>query len=285
MHCLRRLKSRLAILAVFGILACCLAAAGQETASAGPAKLTREQMENFLRNGKIGDRKNLSTGVTNSQRATIEHNGVRHEAHIQTVEISKTSFQTQRGTELNFRDSFKYNMAGYELDKLLGLNMVPPSVERKVGSQSAAVTWWVDDVAMTELERTRNKTSPPDLDNWNKQMYVVRVFDQLIYNTDRNLGNLVITRDWQIWMIDHTRAFRMMKKLENPKNLVQIERRLLARLRELNKDELKQRLGKYLTNMEREAILGRRDEIVKLFDEEIKKKGEAAVVYELPARS
>ena len=39
-------------------------------------------------------------------------------------------------------------------------------------------------------------------------MQIVRLFDQLIYNIDRNLGNLMITNDWTIWAIDHTRAFR-----------------------------------------------------------------------------
>ena len=147
-------------------------------------------------------------GVTNSQRATLDDGQRKHDAHIQTVDISKNSFQTLRGTELNFRDSYKFNMAAYELDKLLDLNMVPVSVERKVGGQQAAVTWWVDDAMMTELDRQKKKAQSPDLPSWNKQMYVCRVFDQLIYNTDRNLGNLVITKDWNIWMIDHTRAFR-----------------------------------------------------------------------------
>ena len=172
-------------------------------------------------------------------------------------------------------------MAAYELGKLLGLDMIPPSVERKIGGRSAAVTWWVDNKAFDELERVKQNIQPPDLDSWNKQMYVVRVFDQLIYNTDRNLGNLVITKDWQIWMIDHTRAFRMQKALENPKNLVQCDRKLLARLRELNKDELKDHLGKYLTGMEIDGILGRRDKIVQFFDHEIAGKGEGAVLYDL----
>jgi hypothetical protein len=172
-------------------------------------------------------------------------------------------------------------MAAYELDKLLELNMVPVSVERKVGGQMAAVTWWVDDVVGTELDRKKKKMEPPDLKSWNQQMYVCRVFDQLIYNTDRNLGNLLITKDWKIWMIDHTRAFRRMKDLQNAKNLVQCDRRLLGKLRELNKDNLNQKLGRYLTNMEIDAILGRRDKIVKFFDEQVARKGEAAVLFDL----
>ena len=249
------------------------------------AKLSLSDKENFLRTAKVVSTKDLAVGVTNSRRAVMDDGKLKHDAHIQTIEVSKASYQTQRGTELNFRDSFKYNMAAYELGKMLGLeNMIPPSVERKIGGQTAAVTWWVDDTMMTELERTRKSQQPPDLDSWNKQMYVVRVFDQLIYNTDRNLGNLVITNNWQIWMIDHTRAFRMMKKLENTKNLVQCDRNLLAKLKELNKNTLKEKAGKYMTGMEIDGVVGRAQLIVKFFEEEIAKKGEGVVLYDLPPR-
>jgi hypothetical protein len=243
--------------------------------------LSRAEMEQFLFTARVLQRKELSRGITNSERATLDDGKLRHDAHIQTVEISKISFQTVRGTEFNFRDSYKYNMAAYELDKLLELNMVPVSVERKVGGQMAAVTWWVDDVVVTELERKKKKMEPPDLKNWNQQMYVLRVFDQLIYNTDRNLGNVLVTKDWKIWMIDHTRAFRMRKDLENPKNLVQCDRQLLAKLRSLDKNVLNQKLGRYLTGAEIDGLLSRRDKIVKFFDEQVAQKGEAAVLFDL----
>src|SRR5262249_14760818 len=116
---------------------------------------------------------------------------------------------------------------------------------------------------------------------WNQQMYLCRVFDQLIYNTDRNLGNLLITKDWKIWMIDHTRAFRTMKDLKSPKDLVQCDRNLLAKLRELNREMLEHKLGHYLTKMEIDGLLSRRDRIVKFFDERIAQKGEAAVLFDL----
>jgi hypothetical protein len=248
-------------------------------------RLTYEEKEQFLRTANIVQTRDLATGVTNSRRAVMDDGKIKHDAHIQTIEVSKASYQTQRGTELNFRDSYKYNMAAYELAKLLGIeNMIPPSVERKVGGTSAAVTWWVDDSMMTELDRTKKSQQPPDLDRWNKQMYVVRVFDQLIYNTDRNLGNLVIDKEWNIWMIDHTRAFRLMSKLENPKNLAQCDRNLLAKLKALDKKSIQQRVGKFLTGMEIDGVLKRRDLIVKFFEEEIANKGEATVLYDLPPR-
>jgi hypothetical protein len=236
--------------------------AGTNTTS---TTLTRAEIQEFLLHAKVVEQKNLSKGITNSQRAVLDNGKLRHDAHIQTVDISKTTFQTVQGTEVNFRDCYKFNVAACELDKLLDLNMVPVSVERKVGSM-AAVTWWVDDTLMTELDRKKKKMDPPDQHYWNQQMYVCRVFDQLIYNTDRNMGNLVITKDWKIWMIDHTRAFRVMKDLKSTKDLVQCDRKLLGKLRELNKEVLTKELGRYLTRLEIEGVLARRDKIVQFFD-------------------
>ena len=252
-----------------------------ETQASSPPKLSRAAMEEFLSNAKVVQRRNLSTGITNSQRATLDDGNLKHDAHIQTVDIQKATYQTATRTEFNFRDSYKFNMAAYELDKLLELNMVPVSVERKVGGNMAAVTWWVDDALMTELDRHKKKMEPPDLKTWNPQMYVCRVFDQLIYNTDRNLGNLVITKDWKIWMIDHTRAFRTMKDLPASANLVQCDRKMLAKLRGLNKDVLTKGLERYLTSIQIDGLLARRDKIVSFFDEQIAKKGEAAVLFDL----
>ena len=45
-----------------------------------------------------------------------------------------------------------------------------------------------------ELDRKNRHMESPDLDNWNKQMYAVRVWHQLIDDTDPNLTNLMITK-------------------------------------------------------------------------------------------
>jgi hypothetical protein len=112
---------------------------------------------------------------------------------------------------------------------------------------------------------------------------VVRVFDQLIYNTDRNLQNLLIDQQFRIWMIDHTRAFRMYAQLKEKKDLQMCDRALLARLRSLKAEEL-QTLKPYVTDPEIKGLLARRDKIVQIFDQLIKEKGEEAVLYDRPSR-
>jgi hypothetical protein len=241
-------------------------------------------MEKFLATAKVVRVRNLSTGITNSQRATLSDGRLEHDAHIQSIDERKQSFQTALGTEINFRDSYKFNIAGYKLDRMLDLHMTPVSVERRVAGHTAAVTWWVDDVQMMEVDRFKKKLAPPDQDDWNRQMHIVRVFDQLIYNTDRNLQNLLICHHWNIWMIDHTRAFRLFTKVREPKNLTMCERGLLAKLRELNEAALKKELGHSLTPPEIRGLLGRRDHILQIFGDLITQKGEQAVLYQLARR-
>ncbi|MBI3472992.1 MAG: hypothetical protein HY013_16670, partial [Candidatus Solibacter usitatus] len=126
------------------ILLAGLVAAATLAAYSGPG-LSHEEMESFLKSAKVLETKELSIGVTNSKRAVLqsEDGKLKHDAHIQTVNISKAEFEGTRGKEINFRDKYQFNIAAYELDKILQLNMTPPSVERKVAGQSAAVTWWV----------------------------------------------------------------------------------------------------------------------------------------------
>lgn len=252
---------------------------GSVTASA--QNLSCAEMEEFLRLGTVGALRNIPKGVTLPRRATVEYKGMKHDAAIQTVDISKSEYKTAAGTELNFRDSWKYNVAGYELAKILELNMVPPYVERSVGGAAASLSWWVNDTMM-EYDRYRQKIEVPDKDSWNKQMYAVRVLHELVYDTDPNLTNILITKDWQIWVIDFTRAFRLYKTVRDPKNLVQCDRRLLAKLRTLDKDRLQEKLGRWLTKSEINALIGRAGKIAEFFDKEVAAKGEGAVLFDFP---
>lgn len=256
----------------------------QEQAAAPSPKLTCEQMAEFLLKAKVLKSKPTSKGITNSMRATLSDGSLTHDAHFQTIDEAKQRFEGTRGTEMNFKDTWKFNVAAYRLGVMLGIgNMIPMSVERRAGMPGGRVgssTWWVDDLLMDEAARKKKKTEPPELDDWGRQMHIVRVFDQLIYNTDRNLQNLLITKNWKIWMIDHTRAFRLYTTLENPKNLEKCERKLLAALRQLNEEGLTRELRPYLNKMEIKGILGRRDRIVKFFEDLCAHRGEAAVLYD-----
>jgi hypothetical protein len=254
-----------ALLATGGMLR---AAPPQAAPPAAPlaSTLTLEQQEEFLKKAKIVRTRGAGKGVTNTLRATLSDGTLEHDASIQTIDEYMTEFKSNRGTEFNFRDTWRYNVAAYRLDRLLQLGMIPPSVERNYQSKPGAFTWWVDDVLMDEGQRLKTKTTAPNVAAWNEQMWHVRLFDQLIYNTDRNLGNLVIDKSWTIWMIDHTRAFRLFDEIKTPGNLSKVDRQLYDRLKGLDQGTLKTAMEDYLTGPEIRALLKRRDHIISIID-------------------
>lgn len=224
--------------------------------------LTDEEIEQFLKKARIVKTKGTKKGITGSVRATLSDGRLTHDAHVQVIDEEKAKFETQQGVEFNFRDSWRFNVAGYRLDRLIGLNMVPVSVPRVYGSSGAAYTWWIDDVMADEEERLKKKMQPPDLPRWNEQMQLVRLFDQLIYNVDRNLGNLVITSDWRIWAIDHTRGFRRYHDLKSAQNITTCDRQVLERLQALDLRTLRTTMKDFLGEFEIQSMLARRDKIV-----------------------
>lgn len=242
----------------------------QTTASApvptASSTLSRAEMETFLSRAEIVERNRVDQGITGTMRVTLTDGAFTHDASVQRIDERRLRFETERGSELNFRDTWKFNVAAYLLDKLLDINMIPATVERRIDRTPASFTWWVDDVLIDERERLRQNLSAPDPQRWNDQMFVVRLFDNLIYNTDRNLGNLLITKAWRIWMIDHGRAFRRWTELRTPGDLARGERRLLAKLRELDRPRLEQALGPYLERAELDGLWARRDLILTHFD-------------------
>ena len=132
---------------------------------------------------------------------------------------------------------------------------------------------------MDEADRVKQKIAVPDPDAWNDQMYRIRVFDELVRDNDANLTNVLIGEDWKIWRVDFTRAFRPNRDLRDANNLVRCDRQLLEKLKTLNAEQLSDKTKHYLTKDELKAVIARRDKIVARFEQLVREKGEAAVLY------
>ena len=253
--------------------------AGQIGVSPQPA-LDPRAMETFLLEARIIRERESKVGVTGTRIVTLTDGATTHDAQVQTVDIAQTMFRAGDYTEMNFKDSYRYNIAAYRVAQLLDLQTVPMSVKRIVDGKDAAMTWWVDDIVMDEKVRVKARNSGPNPLRTTRQMQTMHVFDELIQNKDRNQGNILWDKQWTLWLIDHTRAFRLEKKLLKPERLLQCDRRIFERLKTITEASLKDAAGDFLTKYERESLLVRRDRIVKLYTDRIAKQGEATVLYE-----
>src|SRR6266487_4739289 len=244
-----------------------------------------EEVENFLAQAKITRQQSISVGVTLPRKLSLELDGKMQFGAFKTIDEGPVpTKQLDGGVELQFQDSWRTEVAAYELDKLIGLGMVPATIQRTYDGKQGSMQFWLDyesaGIKMDEKTRITKKLSPPNPINWNQQVAKVRLWDNLIYNTDRNLGNLLITEDWKIRLIDHSRTFRPLNQLKDPKQLTTFSRTLLAKIEELNEPMLKEHLGKYLTPYQIQGLLKRRDAILELSKKLVAEKGAGAVLFQ-----
>jgi len=243
--------------------------------------LVGEEAEVFLRTARVVDRTPIGKGVTRPDRMTLTDGTRTHRAVWKTINERRMGLQRLEGVrlEFDFRDSWKSEVAAYELDKLLGLGLVPPTVERRIAGRTGSLQMWVEG-AMTEDDRKKRGLEAPDAAAWNAQMHKVRLLHQLTYNTDhRNVRNVLSDAAFRVYAIDSSRAFRIQADLLEPGDLVCFSRAVMGTLAALDRPTLEARLRPWLDGRQIDGLLARRDRILALVKERIAETGEEAVLY------
>ena len=240
------------------------------------------EVENFLRKARFVGKEPLGSGVTGSLKVALELDGKKQFGVLKTVDQKRPGAQLNSAgkMEVDFQDSWRTEVAAYELDKLLELKMVPATVQRMspYESKPGSLQLFVE-ASMSEGKRRQKAIIPPDPGKWSDQLSTMAVFDALIYNVDRNPDNLLITDTFEVRLIDHSRSFRPNAELQHPDDLMRFSRSLLARIDRLNKDAVGKRLGDYLTLAQIDGLMKRRQLILDRASALSKKLGEPVVFY------
>jgi hypothetical protein len=262
------------------LVAMAIACAATLAAQTAPQVIQGPGVETFLRDAKIVGMKDIGKGVTLPRKASLELDGVTGAAVFKVVDEKPEHPVNPGGGDLEpeFQDSWRTEVAAYEFDKLVGFGLVPATVERVYEGAHGSMQLWVTS-KMDEATRVKNKIRPPDQQAWDNQIATLHLWDAMIYNTDRNAGNILITEDWKVVAIDHSRTFRPFAQLKDGKSLKRFSRAILAKLATLDEAELNQHLSKYLTPFQIRGILKRRDAVEALAKKLVAQQGEAAVLY------
>ena len=245
----------------------------------------REKWEEFLKAAEIIKQEqpfSKREAVTEPWVLTLEKDG----------RTEKALWKNPEGRMKGFMENWKWEIAAYRLDKYLGLNMVPPTVERRFQGNRGSCQYWVD-AEMSLKDKFENKIKTPSYKIFplNRAYYMQRAFDNLIANEDRHQNQFLFTKDWRMILIDHSRTFRTSKKFtkkliydekykEGPTFIMkELPRAFVEKLKSLNAEVIKDIAGEYLTDNEIKAMLTRRNLIIKWLDKRIKKLGEDKVLY------
>jgi hypothetical protein len=223
--------------------------------------------EEYLKSAEVVSMEELKTGVTKPRKAELAPGGP----------VAAFAWKAIRPGRYNgFWESYKSEIAAYELDKLLGLGMVPPTVEKRVkGEVGAAVMWVSPTKSFKELGGVPGlqgmKGPPPaQVPAWTHQLTRAKMFDNLIGNIDPNLGNWLVDPSWNLVLIDHTRAFTSTKDLYH--QLIAVDTELWDKMKVLDEPGLAAALGEWVGKGEIKAILQRRDKMQQVVDKLLKTK-------------
>jgi Phosphatidylinositol 3- and 4-kinase len=224
--------------------------------------------EQFLRTAEIVEARDIPKATTRPRHAFFAPGGLAAGAIIKAIkpDLSETHF-----------DSYRSEIAAYELDKLLGMDMVPPTVERRYETDLVSAQLWVENCVSY---KTVMDKPMPDADSWNRQLRRMIVFDNLAVNRDRNAGNMLVDPAGNLILIDHSRAFDgRLHRLPFEKEMARIDRPFFERLKALDREALQAHVGPWV-DFGVGPILLQREFILRRFENLIKENGEASVIVE-----
>ncbi len=243
-----------------------------------------DAIERFLHDANVLSLKLVGQGKSGARKAVLELGGTRAHGVFHTIDDSRGSptrpVVLDDGSKvMYFRDSYRGQVAAYELSKLMGMTNVPPAVERKIGRETGSLALWIENG--TNLFGFRDEVGDdPKSPHLYLQMHDMRVFDALVANTDRNSQNIFWTDGFDMWFIDHTRTMSQTRDLVRPDRVRRCSRAMLAALRSLDPKEVEKHLKPYASKFEIKALFKRREKLVALIEQRIRERGEHKVLFD-----
>jgi hypothetical protein len=241
----------------------------------------RPEIERLLKTAEIVRASEIGEGVTRPYRLFLK---------CATGEISGC-WKNPKGMSKGYLEGWQYEIAAYLMDKLMDLNMIPPTVERKFEGKDGSFQYWISG-GMNDLVRSDEGIEIPKnkILNWNKRKYLARAFDSLIGNEDRTQQNIRYTDDWRMILIDHSRSFRSSRKytrnllygtkgIKEQKLIRMLPRAFVETIKSLNYESIKNSIGSYLTEKEIDAILKRKHLLLEEIQKMIDSLGESKFLY------
>lgn len=241
----------------------------------------RPEIEKLLTSAEIIRAQEIGEGVTRPYRLFLM---------CDSGEMSGC-WKNPKGMSQGYLEGWQYEIAAYEMDKLMGLNMIPPTVEREFEGKHGSFQYWISG-GMSDLNRSDKGIEIPKkkIPNWNKRKYLQRAFDSLIGNEDRTQQNIRYTDDWRMILIDHSRSFRSSSKytdhlmygsegIKEQKMIRMLPRGFVEKVKALNYEQICQAVGSYLTEKEIDSILKRKHLLLEEVRKMIEAKGESKFLY------
>jgi hypothetical protein len=272
-------RRRILPVLVITLLAGIYAQPGAQTSATRPATGAKiwvgryQEFEQYLKTAEVTNKtEKLPVGVTAPEKIELAPGGP----------VDAITWKPIRpGRYRGYFESYKNEIAAYEFDKLLRLDMVPPYVERRINGDLGAAVMWLEGVKSFKELGGPPAAPPQQALGWAVQIMKAKMFDNMIANTDPNLGNWLKDDEWNLMLIDHSRCFTTTKNLSH--EMDHVARQLWTKMLALDEPSLTNALSAWIGKNEIRAMLQRRDRMKEEIAKLVSKKGEAAVFVDEPS--
>lgn len=242
-----------------------------QTGSASEELDPLEAQELFLHRARVVEvDKNQVGGRTAPWLITLEHGQTRHRAIFKYVDSRRPQAPP---------DSYKYELAAYQLAKLLHIRVVPPVIEREVSGRKGSLQLFLEN-CFREKERQRKKIGPPDPRSFADALEEVRIFENLVSDACLDADDIWIERaSWKVWRVDFSEAFAPSPELLPECEMRRCPRIFYQALLEVDDRTVAVALQPYLNGAEIRALLQRKKIILEKIKKLIEEKGEGEVLF------
>lgn len=225
---------------------------------AGESLPERSDIEEFLRTAKVG------TIVKGAERGRTEPWTI---ILVSGEDVRRAIFKyVDRRRPSMLPTSYLYELAAYEVDRELGLDIVPAVVEREVGGVKGSLQLFVEGV-LPETVRRAKGLEPPNPEEFRDRLENVKIFALLVDDDCENLEDtLVETGTWNVHRVDFSEAFGLSPELRPACPPERAPEGLLEKLQGLDDARLAARLSRYLTKEEVRALMQRKAAIIRLLE-------------------
>jgi len=178
------------------------------------------------------------------------------------------------------RQNYKGEIAGYKFDRVLNLDMVPPTVEKNVDGVAVSLALWVLDTRPLRRIDEGSAGSSSDPARWNYQLHRAYAFEDLVANLDvEHEASPLIDPQGNLILLDHSEAFTatLAQPFEIGTKLNQIDRPFFNRIKALDNRTVTRAIGDFVDARAIDALLTRRDAMVKAFEKLAAQKGATQV--------
>lgn len=238
-------------------------------------------MQNMLKKADVVKKKVLENGITKPLRLDLDYEGRHFRGVFRHVHSTKERLKLQGELHRFYQDSYRLEIAAYEVAKTLAVGHVPPVVSRGFEGKDGSLQLWVEN-ALTEQKRVKDGTPFPDTFDHETNRQHMLAFDLLIYNFDRHEGNYLYDANWYVWYIDHSRSFKVDPRLPNVESLQRVERKFWNKLKTVKKRDLTKALRGHLNPMQLAAFHKRRESLISYIETLIEERGADNVLYDWP---